>query len=197
MENRIIHLTMEVRFERDHKPKQPSTFNKKDKRTEVPKAGIPCSMPSGIPRGSFASILKEGSPSLSNPDLQTHAIVLDDSCLKERDFSMSLMGKVKEVSSIPNLYIILSKEGFQSVKITYLGGLWVRIKLDFQDSFEKLRNHTGVGLWFSLIKPASNSFVSDERIVWVSLDGLPINVWTMNTFSKVAAKWGDLVVLED
>ncbi|GKA36223.1 hypothetical protein Tco_0722714 [Tanacetum coccineum] len=122
-----------VGFERDHKPKQPSTFNKKDTRTEVPKAGIPCSMPLGIPRGSFASILKEGSPSLSNPGLQTHVIVLDDSCLKERDFSMSLMGKVKEVSSIPNLYIILSKEGFQSVKITYLGGLWVLIKLDFQD----------------------------------------------------------------
>ncbi|GKB97672.1 RNA-directed DNA polymerase, eukaryota, reverse transcriptase zinc-binding domain protein [Tanacetum coccineum] len=70
---------------------------------------------------------------LSNPGLQTHVIVLDDSCLKERDFSMSLMGKVKEVSSIPNLYIILSKEGFQSVKITYLGDLWVLIKLDFQD----------------------------------------------------------------
>ncbi|GKC96727.1 hypothetical protein Tco_1162169 [Tanacetum coccineum] len=156
-----------VRFERDHKPKQPDTFNKKDTRTGVPKVGVPCTMPSGIPRGSFASILKEGSPSLSNPDLHTPAIVLEDSCLKERDFSMSLMG------------------------------LWVLIKLDSQDSFEKLRNHIGVGSWFSSIKPASNSFVSDERIVWVSLEGLPINVWTMNTFSKVAAKWGDLVVWED
>ncbi|GJZ67153.1 hypothetical protein Tco_0630393, partial [Tanacetum coccineum] len=156
-----------VRFEREHKPKQPGTFNKKDTRTGVPKAGVPCTMPSGIPRGSFASILKEGSPSLSNPDLQTPAIVLEDSCLKERDFSMSLMG------------------------------LWVLIKLDSHDSFEKLRNHIGVGSWFSSIKPASNSFVSDERIVWVSLEGLPINVWTMNTFFKVAAKWGDLVVWED
>ncbi|GJY75790.1 RNA-directed DNA polymerase, eukaryota [Tanacetum coccineum] len=161
----------QVRFEREHKPKQPGTFNKKDTRTGVPKAGVPCTMPSGIPRGSFASILKEGSPSLSNPDLQTPAIVLEDSCLKERDFSMSLMGKLKRLER----------------------GRRRRISLKGLSRKPYLR----LDRRFSSIKPASNSFVSDERIVWVSLEGLPINVWTMNTFSKVAAKWGDLVVWED
>ncbi|GJT96115.1 RNA-directed DNA polymerase, eukaryota [Tanacetum coccineum] len=88
---------------------------------------------------------------------------------EERDFSMSLMGKVKEVSAIPNLNIILSKEGFQTVKLTYLRGLWVLIELGSLDAMEK----------------------------FVSLEGLPIIAWTTNKFSKVASKWGDLVVWEE
>lgn len=117
-------------------------------------------------------------------------MVLDDSC-------MSLMGQVKEVSAIPNLYIILSKEGFESAKITHLGGLWVLFEFESLNSMEKFRNNVGIRSLFSTIKSACNSFVSDERIVWVSIEGLPINSWTSNTFSKVASKWGDLVVWEE
>ncbi|GKD49401.1 RNA-directed DNA polymerase, eukaryota [Tanacetum coccineum] len=36
-----------------------------------------------------------------------------------------------------------------------------------------------------------------QRIVWVSVEGLPINAWSNNTFSKVASKWGELVEWED
>ncbi|GKB43987.1 RNA-directed DNA polymerase, eukaryota [Tanacetum coccineum] len=120
-------------------------------------------------------------------------VVKDQEKLKERDFSLSLMGKVKKVSSIPNLYIILTKECFSSVKLTYLGGLWVLIQLDSSVSKEKFLKHVGVGSWFSSLKHACNSFISDERIVWISLEGLPINAWTTNTFSKVASMWGDLM----
>ncbi|GJX79947.1 RNA-directed DNA polymerase, eukaryota, partial [Tanacetum coccineum] len=95
------------------------------------------------------------------------ALVLDDSCLKQRDFGLSLMGQVKEVSAIPNLYIILAKEGFDSVKLSYLGGLSVLFEFDSLTSMEKFRNHVGIGSWFSTIKAA------------------------------LALKWGDLVVWEE
>nr|GEW91937.1 RNA-directed DNA polymerase, eukaryota [Tanacetum cinerariifolium] len=118
---------------------------------------------SGNVKGSFASVLKGETQKQTLHDHAKPALVLDDSCLKERDFRLSLMGQVKEVSSIPNLHIILAKEGS----------------------------------WFSTIKAACNSFVSDERIVWISIEGLPINSWTTNTFCKVASKWGELVVWEE
>nr|GEY59518.1 hypothetical protein [Tanacetum cinerariifolium] len=79
------------------------------------------------------------------------------------------MGQVKEVNAIPNLYTTLSEEGFQSSKLTYLGGLWVLIRFDSLDILEKFHNHVG----------------------------LPINAWTTNTFSNIASKWGDLVVWEE
>nr|GEX14339.1 RNA-directed DNA polymerase, eukaryota, nucleotide-binding alpha-beta plait domain protein [Tanacetum cinerariifolium] len=44
-------------------------------------------------------------------DQSSPALVLDDSCLIDRDFSMSFMGKVKKVSALPNLYFLLEKEG--------------------------------------------------------------------------------------
>ncbi|GJY85143.1 hypothetical protein Tco_0499169 [Tanacetum coccineum] len=83
-------------------------------------------------------------------------LVLDDSCFIDRDFSMSFMGKVKEVSALPNLYFLLEKEG--------------------------------VGSWFSVVKLACTSFVCEDQIVWISIEGLPLKGWSRNTFVKVALK---------
>ncbi|GKE15555.1 hypothetical protein Tco_1423132, partial [Tanacetum coccineum] len=59
---------------------------------------------------TFASILKGDAQKHSPPEQTKPDLVLDDLCIKERDFSKSLMGQVKEVSAIPNLYIVLLKE---------------------------------------------------------------------------------------
>ncbi|GJS34375.1 RNA-directed DNA polymerase, eukaryota [Tanacetum coccineum] len=125
------------------------------------------------------------------------SLVLDDTCIKEHDFSLSLMGKVKTVSSIPNLPIILLNEGFHNIKITYLGVMWVLFAMDSLESKDKLLNHTGVNSWFLTIKEAYNSFVYDERITWVSIEGLPIKAWTINSFRKIASLWGEIVEWED
>nr|GEV01115.1 hypothetical protein [Tanacetum cinerariifolium] len=150
---------------------------------------------------SFASVLKKDNPkdgSSIPPHISSKpALVLDDSCLLERDFSMELMGKVKDVTAIPNLHFILSKEGFPNVKITYLGGLWVLFHLDSLELKDKISNHTRVRLWFTSINQACNTFVSDEHIIWVSIDGLPIKALTTNTFKKIALIWGVLVEWED
>ncbi|GJU56447.1 RNA-directed DNA polymerase, eukaryota [Tanacetum coccineum] len=184
-----------VRFQREAKPRFPYSNN--DKRSKASTGHTAYDTQQGKNKDSFASILKSGTHINLPPEPSQPAIVLDDSCLKERDFSSSLMGKVKEVSAIPNLRIILSKEGFHLVKLTYLGGLWVLIEFDSSDSIENFCNHKGVRSWFELIKPACNYFVLDERIIWVSIEGLPIISWTTNTFSKVDCKWGDLVVWDE
>nr|GEZ07391.1 RNA-directed DNA polymerase, eukaryota, nucleotide-binding alpha-beta plait domain protein [Tanacetum cinerariifolium] len=98
-----------VRFQRPHKPT----------------AFAPNGSNSGTSKGSFASVPNEDNPLHVPSATSKPALVLDDSCIKEFDFSLSLMGKVKEVYAIPNLYIILSNEDFHNLKITYLGGLWV------------------------------------------------------------------------
>ncbi|GKC99754.1 RNA-directed DNA polymerase, eukaryota, partial [Tanacetum coccineum] len=45
--------------------------------------------------------------------------------------------------------------------------------------------------------PSHPLMLIDERIVWISREGVPLKVWTRNTFAKVASKWGDLVEWED
>nr|GEZ83070.1 RNA-directed DNA polymerase, eukaryota [Tanacetum cinerariifolium] len=44
---------------------------------------------------------------------------------------------------------------------------------------------------------ASNSFVIDERVVWVDIEGVPMKIWTNNTFNKISPKWGELSFEED
>ncbi|GJS50273.1 RNA-directed DNA polymerase, eukaryota [Tanacetum coccineum] len=124
-------------------------------------------------------------------------LALDDTFIKEHDFSLSHMGKVKTVSAISNLPIILSNEGFHNIKITYLGGMWVLFAMDSLKSKDKLLNHTGVNSWFLTIKEAYNSFVGDERITWVLIEGLPIKAWMLNSFCKIALLWGEIVEWED
>ncbi|GKD34069.1 hypothetical protein Tco_1249578 [Tanacetum coccineum] len=90
------------------------------------------------------------------------AIVLDDACIMERDFSCSLMGKM--------------------IKLFYLGGQWVLLELDSVTSKEKITNHVGVGSWFEVLK-----IVCEERLVWVAIEGLPVKALTRNTYAKIKA----------
>ncbi|GJV71855.1 RNA-directed DNA polymerase, eukaryota [Tanacetum coccineum] len=147
-----------ARFER---PQKPNSFMPRGPNNSIPKG---TNMENS--KSSFVSVLKHGNQSPVTPENSKPTFVLDESCIKEYDFGMSLMGKAKDVSAIPNLPCILSKEGFQNVKLSYLGGM-------------------------------NSSFGMNERIVWVSIEGLPIKAWTPNTFRKIASLWGEFVEWED
>ncbi|GJU22777.1 UvrD-like helicase, ATP-binding domain, P-loop containing nucleoside triphosphate hydrolase [Tanacetum coccineum] len=121
-----------------------------------------------------------GTQHIATTDHTSPDMVLDDSCFSERDVSMSLMGKVKDVTSLPNLYLILEKEGFRELNLTYLGGLWVLIDMDSQDAIEKIKKHTGVGSWFFVLKLACNSFIASkwgDMVEWeISDDDSSLNL---------------------
>nr|GFB73362.1 hypothetical protein [Tanacetum cinerariifolium] len=122
----------------------------------------------------------QGSSIPSSP-----ALVLDESCLVDRDLSKHAMGKVKDYSSIPNLYIILMEEGFPDVKLTYLGGLWVMFEFDKEVTKANLQKHTGINSWFHEIVDARNDFVSDERIVWVDIEGRVFTIRAKELFTWI------------
>nr|GEY83320.1 UvrD-like helicase, ATP-binding domain, P-loop containing nucleoside triphosphate hydrolase [Tanacetum cinerariifolium] len=90
-------------------------------------------------------------------------IILDDDCLVDRDFSCSLMGKIKDLYALPNLYLILSNKGFDNVKLTHLGGLWVLLDMDSIETKEKVVKHVGGGSWFKELHQASNSFEENDK----------------------------------
>nr|GEY26400.1 RNA-directed DNA polymerase, eukaryota, nucleotide-binding alpha-beta plait domain protein [Tanacetum cinerariifolium] len=174
-------------------------------RPQKPNSSIPCGPNHSTPKemdmknskNSFVSVLKRGSQTHVTPEITKHALVLDETCIKEFDSGMSLMGRAKDVSAIPNLPCIISKEGFQNVKLSYLGGMWVLFEFNSLTSKEKFLNHSGIGSWFTELIQATSSFENDERIAWISIEGLPIKAWTLNTFRKIASLWGEYVEWED
>ncbi|GKB98173.1 RNA-directed DNA polymerase, eukaryota [Tanacetum coccineum] len=80
------------------------------------------------------------------------SLILNDSCISDKDFSLSLMGKVKDITAMPNLYVILEKEGLQNLSLTYLRGLWVLIETVSISAKEKLLNHTVASKWGDLVE---------------------------------------------
>nr|GEU55148.1 RNA-directed DNA polymerase, eukaryota [Tanacetum cinerariifolium] len=68
---------------------------------------------------SFASVLKSGKPVGEATGREVPSLVLDDTCFSDRDFNLSLMGKVKDITVLPNLYVILEEEGswFSSLQL--------------------------------------------------------------------------------
>ncbi|GKC92143.1 hypothetical protein Tco_1157585 [Tanacetum coccineum] len=115
-----------------------------------------------------------------------HSIVLDNSCILQRDFSLSLMGKVLDFGSLSSMKMILAKEGFDKLNLKYMGGFWILIKFCSKSDLEKFKSHVGVGSWFSVLQYASNSFIA-----WLDIEGVPLKAWTKNTFTKISAEWGE------
>ncbi|PWA44201.1 hypothetical protein CTI12_AA529430 [Artemisia annua] len=141
---------------------------------------------------SFASVLKRTVKPV--PDSVMPAMVLDDSCVVQRDLNNFVMGEVKQFASIVNLRVLLSNEGFHNVKLTYLGGLWVMFELHSAKTKDKFLKHVGVASWFSRLCNAQRDFVSKERIVWVDIEGVPLHAWSRSTFCKIGSKWGEIIV---
>nr|GEV95531.1 RNA-directed DNA polymerase, eukaryota [Tanacetum cinerariifolium] len=56
---------------------------------------------------------------------------------------------------------LLTKEGFLDVKLTYLGGMWVMIKLDNEASKLELLQHIGVNSWFHVLRAAIHDFADN------------------------------------
>ncbi|KAL4561938.1 hypothetical protein LXL04_034123 [Taraxacum kok-saghyz] len=134
----------------------------------------------------------------STPNLNdAPSLVLDDSCLNLNDLSVTLVGKVKEFGSIIKIADVLSKEGFPEVVIRYMGGFWVSLEFQNANVKDKFKNHTGVASWFSVILPWTKTFVVDNRVIWIDIEGLPSVAWTPNSFRKIANRWGELLYAED
>nr|GEV85517.1 RNA-directed DNA polymerase, eukaryota [Tanacetum cinerariifolium] len=106
----------QVRFERPHKP----VFSFSTGKAKISGQGqsIPGHSTSKGHTRSYANAVN-GIPSFANSSSlisSSPALVLDDNCLIERDFSKYAMGRVKDVHSISNIMSILHDEGFVDVK---------------------------------------------------------------------------------
>ncbi|GJS09366.1 RNA-directed DNA polymerase, eukaryota, nucleotide-binding alpha-beta plait domain protein, partial [Tanacetum coccineum] len=128
-----------VRFDRPQKPNH-----------------SPPKVPTTAHKNSFVAVLKDSNVKEASVE---PAIVLDDSCIKEFDFNLSLMGKVNEVPTIPNLPVLIAKKGFLNVR------MWLLFDFDSSASKQKFLAHTGVRSWFLILKQADNNFVNNERII--------------------------------
>nr|GEW30285.1 DIE2/ALG10 family [Tanacetum cinerariifolium] len=65
----------------------------------------------------YINAVTKGTLYQGNEYENKQALVLDDSCLNQQDFSKSLIGKVKEFSSLTNLKVVLENKGFNNITV--------------------------------------------------------------------------------
>nr|GEZ13050.1 RNA-directed DNA polymerase, eukaryota, reverse transcriptase zinc-binding domain protein [Tanacetum cinerariifolium] len=76
------------------------------------------------------------------------ALVLDNSCLNQQGYSNFLMGKVKDFASLTNLKVVLVKDGYENIKLKYMGGYWVMIEFQSQEAKKRFQSNVGIGKVF-------------------------------------------------
>nr|GFB76753.1 nucleotide-binding alpha-beta plait domain-containing protein [Tanacetum cinerariifolium] len=109
----------------------------------------------------------------------------------------SLMGRVKDFSSIGNLKNALLKEGFIDIQVRYLGELWVLIEFDSCKTKDHFKQNVRVGSWFSVLQQAMPDLTIEGRIAWIDIEGVPLKLWSDKTFNRIALKWGNLVDVDE
>nr|GEV57968.1 RNA-directed DNA polymerase, eukaryota, reverse transcriptase zinc-binding domain protein [Tanacetum cinerariifolium] len=124
-------------------------------------------------------------------------MVLDDSCLKEKDYSLCLMGKIKDFATLANLKVVVGDEGFDNLKFKYMEGYWVMMEFQTEVTKLKFQENSFMNTWFSQIQLASSDFNTDGRVTWVESKGIQLNMWSKNTINRVASRWGVLLDVDD
>ncbi|GJS07785.1 RNA-directed DNA polymerase, eukaryota [Tanacetum coccineum] len=125
------------------------------------------------------------------------ALVLNNECLLSKDLSKSLLGRVKQFVSLANLRKAVSNERFVDIKIQYMGELWVLLEFGSEDSMKLFQDNVSIRSWFSQLKQATMEFTNKGRIAWMEVEGIPLKLWTDNTFKQIATKWGELLDIDD
>nr|GEZ76927.1 RNA-directed DNA polymerase, eukaryota, reverse transcriptase zinc-binding domain protein [Tanacetum cinerariifolium] len=134
-------------------------------------------------------------------EMQLVALVLDDSCYLDRDFSLSLMGKVKEFSSLSNLKLVLDTKGFTNITIKYIGEVagWNPDFMEEEETQTESDNATIQseirGKWipsskfFLIISIYAPQELSDRKVLWDYLhfiiDNWADEVVIMGDFNEV------------
>ncbi|GKE70772.1 hypothetical protein Tco_1528844 [Tanacetum coccineum] len=116
---------------------------------------------------SYAHAVKVGPKSVEAEVDNIPALVLDEDCLNQQEYSNSLLGKVKELNTLSNLKMVLVNKGFDNIDIKYMGGYWVMIEFQSEETKRKFTASVGVGVWFSQLQQASKEFTLDRRVTWV------------------------------
>ncbi|KAL4589953.1 hypothetical protein LXL04_002866 [Taraxacum kok-saghyz] len=128
---------------------------------------------------------KEGDAAKPQDSHSTN-VSIDCEVMNKSAYPFALVACFNDYRSIMNIRSMCEGEGFMDVEPKYLGvGMMIFLTTML------------LCLWFSEIKPWHNGFVVKERLLWVEVEGLPLLAWCNETFKRVAAKWGELVFVDN
>lgn len=90
-----------------------------------------------------------------------------------KTLSHSIIGELHSIDTFTNLHTIFCENGFPNIRIKYLGGLHVLIELETDITLEPIFTSTTIMACFNTFKPWDKNFLINNRLTWISIEGLP------------------------
>ncbi len=110
----------------------------------------------------------------------------------------SLVGVMKKIEQVPKIHDIVADLGWIcETRILGRGLVWM--EFDTMQEYTKAQNDAQIGVHklFTKVVPWSNDLEDKGRCVWVQCTGIPVHTWGVDTFHRIGAAIGKLVVIDD
>nr|GEU95995.1 nucleotide-binding alpha-beta plait domain-containing protein [Tanacetum cinerariifolium] len=125
------------------------------------------------PVNSYIHAVK--GPQSMNMGMESNLVlVLDESCVNQQVYAYCLLGKVKEFASLTNLKVVLVSEGFDNVKLRYMGGFWAMLEFSSEEEesfFHRKRVCINTIGYFNIME--SFKIIYQGKAHWVRAKGFP------------------------
>lgn len=122
---------------------------------------------------------------LNGSKVDKPTMVIGEDCLDYKNYSLTLIGEVKDFCSLTNLRVICGNEGFEEINYDYLGGKWVSLEFYSMHANNNFLHHVGVRSWFEKLEDWKYDFELKSHVVWVEIERVPPLACTLKTFSFI------------
>jgi hypothetical protein len=160
----------------DSKDTQASKSQQKDDQEVVTTNGK--SFKDVLLRGGFAS------------EVSVMKVLVNETFCKE--LQGSVVGLLKGEKEVRRIQTTLFMEGFQSIKVTSMGGDMVLLRSPMEGDIQRLLRSKNECLhyYFSEIKPWNPGLFAVQREIWIQVYGIPLHIWGDDLFKMIGNKLG-------
>lgn len=110
------------------------------------------------------------------------------------------VGELRNTDVLNDLNHSLKEEGF-SCCAKYVGGFRYLLECDSKvDLLQMLtEGKEKLDSWFSWLRPWEIAMEMSRpgRLVWISIEGIPLHAWTESTFQRIAKEFGEIMEVEE
>ncbi|GJV13593.1 RNA-directed DNA polymerase, eukaryota [Tanacetum coccineum] len=149
-----------------------------------------------VNRKTYVSVAQDSNNRVANKPDRNFSLLDSDICSYD-DASCMVMAKVRNPIHIPYLRRMWSAEGFEHFKINYMGGSWVWIEFQNEETCMQFKCNKAIKSTIKEFTMVTGTFTLTERAVWVEVIGLPMCAWTPSAYKKVASIFGEILFLDN
>ncbi|PWA39898.1 nucleotide-binding alpha-beta plait domain-containing protein [Artemisia annua] len=106
----------------------------------------------------------------------------------------ALIGRVTDLKMLTRMKELLAENMVGGLDIVYVGGLSLLLNFhDKEDAVDLLSKKDVWSNWFSVLDLWEGQSLSFERVAWLKIHGVPINLAINEVFDDVASQFGKIV----